>query len=276
VSWFQRDDGEEPWLKVVKETHTATKPDAAEMSSVRPQTSEPNDVSGLTVTFNYLDAEGEPTRRTVNCHRVWHGENSTYVRGLCKLRNEERTFRTERIANLVVNRTGKKIADPVVYFDQLADQSPPSRPKRTAQEVSTTAWAPAPVDVVRQWHMSHQARRFCIDGLRVLAYVTLSGDGWNDADKNVEESYIESRIAMAGLVRSQQVTDAIMEVGAGLAVPFSSFIRSINLIAADQPHFDLVKECVQEIFGNDGSWNSLQQEAYHRLMAAGLSVARVQ
>jgi hypothetical protein len=102
----------------------------------------------------------------------------------------------------------------------------------------------------------------------------LSGDGWEEGDKNVEESYIESRLAMVGFARSQAITDAMMAVGAGLAVPFSSFIRSVNLIAADKDHFDLVHGCVVNIFGRDGCWNSLQQEAYHRLMAAGLAQGR--
>ena len=84
-------------------------------------------------------------------------------------------------------------------------------------------------------------------------------------------NYVEARLAMAGLQHSQGMTDAMLAIGAGLAVPFSSYIRAVNFIAPDESHFELVRDCVVEMIEAEHASTGSQQEAYHRLMATGLA-----
>lgn len=48
---------------------------------------------GEKTTFEYADANGEYTKRTVEVHSV----NERYLEGFCQLRNDYRTFRRDRI-----------------------------------------------------------------------------------------------------------------------------------------------------------------------------------
>jgi hypothetical protein len=276
MGWFHRTDGDETWHKLLKghEPAGAVPEDSSDLISTKPAQPTPNDVEGRLIKFDYCDADGKETTRTVNCYRVWHGDGCTYVQGWCMLRNELRTFRTERMSNLLEVRTAKRISDPVGYFDNFADDEPPPRDRTPGVTVTAIVRVPSRQEIEARafkWHQRHQARRVCIDGLRVLAYVALAGDGWTDGDRNIEESYIEARLAVAGFKQSQELTNAMMDIGAGLAVPFSSFIHSANFAAADESHFALVRDSVEEMIAADGGSSAAQNEAYHRLMAAGLA-----
>ena len=243
MSWFHRDDAEEPWHRLVKDHNPiqTVDEDSGEVIDIKPEQDGPNDVDGLLVKFDYCDDAGQATTRIVLCHRCWAANDFIYVQGFCTLRQALRTFRTERMSNLSEVRTRKKVTDPTKYFGHYLDTPPPK-------------WQHSPVTItmpivrvpishkdeearVLFWHRRHEARRACVDGLRVLAYVALSGEGWTASDLNIEESYVEARLAMAGLQHSQEMTDAMLAIGAGLAVPFSSYIRAVNFIAPDESHF---------------------------------------
>ncbi len=272
MGWFQRDDGEEPWKKLLHGAeHRAVGEDSHEMTRIRPDQNKPNDVAGRLLSFSYCDANGEITARSLQCRRCWHKGDVIYVGGQCQLRNEWRTFRADRMANLFERRSGRRIADPVAYFAHFADTPPPGwdwPPEPPHHDEVRRAGARRNLAHTLPWHTHHQARRVCIDGLRVIAYTTLSGKGWSEPDRNIEQSYIEARLAMSGFERNVQLTAAMMEIGDGLAVPFSSFITATNHVAEDQKHFQLVRDCVTEIVDIDGAC-AAEAEAYHRLMAAG-------
>lgn len=276
MAWFHRADGVEPWQKLHKDHKPVGEvpEDTSDVISTRPSRPIPNDIEGRLIKFDYCDADGKVTTRTVNCYHVWHGDGCTYVQGWCMLRNELRTFRTERMSNLLEVRSAKNISDPVSYFDHYADDPPPSRRVAPGVTITTSVHVPSREEIedrALKWHQRHQARRICIDGLRVLAYVALAGDGWTGGDRNIEESYIEARLAMAGFQWDQNITGAMMDIGAGLAVPFASFLRSAGSVAADKEHFALVRDSVEEMIAADAGGNAAQGEAYHRLMAAGLA-----
>jgi hypothetical protein len=279
MGWFHRADGAEPWQKLLKDHKPASgfPEDSGELISTKPAQPFPNDIEGKLIKFDYCDADGKQTTRAVNCYRVWHGDGCSYLQGWCTLRDESRTFRTERISNLIEVKTAKRISDPVAYFDHFADDEPPPRHRAPAVPITATVHVPSRQEIearALKWHQRHQARRVCIDGLRVLAYVALAGDGWTGGDRNIEESYIEARLATAQFEQDQNITDAMMDVGAGLAVPFASFLRSAGSVASDKDHFALVRDSVEEMIAADGGGSAAQREAYHRLMAAGLAPDR--
>ena len=274
MAWFQRDDGEEPWKNLLRGAeHMAAGEDSREMTDTKPDQDKPNDVAGLVVNFSYCDADGEVTTRALQCRRCWHNGDVIYVGGQCQLRNEWRTFRADRMANLFECKSGRRIADPVAYFAYFADTPPPRwdwPPERPHPSIAQREVVRGTAEQSLPWHMHHQARRVCIDGLRVIAYTTLCGKGWSEPDCNIEESYIEARLAMSGFKRDAQLTAAIMRIGNGLAPPFSSFIAATNHVAEDRQHFQLVRDCVTEIVDIDGTTaTAAEAEAYHRLMAAG-------
>jgi hypothetical protein len=271
MSWFHRTDGEEPWKRLVETGHAGAAPtnaDSHELIHTRPDSDEPNDAADRLVTFSYCDANGEVTTRTVQVSRCWQSGAVIYVRGECQFRHAMRTFRADRMANLWERKSGQQIADPVAYFGHFSDTAPQGGPQPAAMAKAGRAVHRDLEDRAAQWHRHHAARRACIDGLRVIAYTTLCSLGWNEPDRNIEESYIEARFAMVGFERDEAITQAMMKIGAGLAPPFSSFLRSANLVASEQMHFELVRDCVHAIIDINGAFPG-EAEAYHRLMAAG-------
>jgi predicted DNA-binding transcriptional regulator YafY len=49
------------------------------------------------IVIDYLDVGGRPTVREVEPHHVVLGPNGSYVTGWCRLRQDERVFRIDRI-----------------------------------------------------------------------------------------------------------------------------------------------------------------------------------
>jgi predicted DNA-binding transcriptional regulator YafY len=52
------------------------------------------------ILIDYLDVGGRPTVRQVEPHHVVLGPNGSYVTGWCRLRQDERVFRMDRIRSV--------------------------------------------------------------------------------------------------------------------------------------------------------------------------------
>jgi predicted DNA-binding transcriptional regulator YafY len=52
------------------------------------------------IRIDYLDVGGRPTVREVEPHHVVLGPNGSYVTGWCRLRQDERVFRIDRISSV--------------------------------------------------------------------------------------------------------------------------------------------------------------------------------
>jgi len=50
------------------------------------------------VQFVYRDLDGQVTRRTVHPIEIFHRDGHSYLRGWCRLRGDERTFRVDRMS----------------------------------------------------------------------------------------------------------------------------------------------------------------------------------
>jgi hypothetical protein len=72
----------------------------------------------LRVFMKYLDSSGDLTERYVQIQELQISrDGDLYLRGFCELRNEERTFRIDRINQLSVDGTS---AEPEPFFRKLA------------------------------------------------------------------------------------------------------------------------------------------------------------
>jgi predicted DNA-binding transcriptional regulator YafY len=52
------------------------------------------------ILINYLDVGATPTVREIEPHHVVLGPNGSYVTGWCRLRQDERVFRIDRISSV--------------------------------------------------------------------------------------------------------------------------------------------------------------------------------
>lgn len=271
---------EQPWRRLLKpgKPVEVIDEDTGEIIDVKPEQTEPNDVDGLLVQFTYEDASHNDTERTILCKRCWESAGVIYVQGVCTLRHALRTFRAERMSDLIEVRSGRNIENPQDYFGHFADEPEPEyfrkpiserakpKPPKTAQIPAAKTRAEVEADAL-SWHRKHRARRICIDGLRILAYMALSDGVRNDHERNIEESYIESRLAIAAFDHDPKLTDAMVAIAAGLAVPFSSLKRSIDAVSIDPDHHKLVINSARAMIEADGGADDVQSEALKELIA---------
>ena len=65
---------------------------------------DPNSIKGLLIDFRYITRDREVSRRSVLCWQCgWDGDR-LYVRGYCAFREELRTFRIDRMSDLIAIR----------------------------------------------------------------------------------------------------------------------------------------------------------------------------
>lgn len=74
-------------------------------------------LSGLVVRMIYIDVAEQESERTVRCSKFWYGRASYMLSGFCLLRLEPRTFRMDRVRELVDMHTGELY--PVSEFAEI-------------------------------------------------------------------------------------------------------------------------------------------------------------
>jgi hypothetical protein len=74
--------------------------------------------------FNYTDATGRKTERTVDVRQMGGYVDTTLLIGHCSLRDATRTFRTDRITNCVDVDTGEVVKDVVAHLKKRYEESP--------------------------------------------------------------------------------------------------------------------------------------------------------
>jgi hypothetical protein len=195
------------------------------MVTIHPQSASDH-VEGILVSFKYRDASDNPSRRMLLCWRCYEEYNALYVRGYCTLREALRTFRPDRMTSLRELRGGTSISDPVAYFEQFvtADRAV----GRAAADATAQATQAAREAAAARRQLAYNARTDCIAGLRILAYIALADGVRTEEERNIERSFVESRLALRGYKPDTTLTDAMVDIAKGLAVPDSSFKTAIN------------------------------------------------
>jgi len=74
------------------------------------------DVGSIPINIKYKNNEGNATERNVDVHKIGISGKNLYIRGLCHLTNEERTFKVERIIEAAAY--GKNV-NPMVFVIEL-------------------------------------------------------------------------------------------------------------------------------------------------------------
>lgn len=117
--------------------------------------------------------------------------------------------------------------------------------------------------------VEESARKWCYDGLRVLAYLA-TVDGVRSPDEhNIEISLIESRLIAGGFERDPELLAMLAEQAVALCVGKAAMTRSVNALAKDEAYFRLVHEAVSHIADFDGQVDANESEVFDRLTKAG-------
>ena len=74
-----------------------------------PGQADPARIEGLIIDFRYFAADGEVTRRSLLCWQCARVGERVYVRGYCPFREDLRTFRIDRMQDVIAFQNGQEI-----------------------------------------------------------------------------------------------------------------------------------------------------------------------
>jgi hypothetical protein len=83
---------------------------------------DPDSIEGLVIDFRYAAANGEMSRRSVLCWQCGRNGDRLYVRGYCPFREELRTFRIDRMSDVIAMQGEQEmqVADAILFFAAFA------------------------------------------------------------------------------------------------------------------------------------------------------------
>ena len=93
------------------------------------------------------------------------------------------------------------------------------------------------------------ARRCCIHGLRILAYITMLDGIRTDSEFNIEISVIESRLATAQIDRRPEVLEYISDHLRSISPTRGTMARSIEAICEEKEYFNLIYNAAWTLAG---------------------------
>ena len=70
---------------------------------------DPSKIEGLIIDFRYVAADGATSRRSLLCWQCGRVSDRIYVRGYCPFREELRTFRIDRMRDVIAFQNGREI-----------------------------------------------------------------------------------------------------------------------------------------------------------------------
>lgn len=153
---------------------------APESDDAEPDTSErvAADIEGLTIGILYRDASGRVSDRVIRCRTLRHSAGGYYLDAECTLRQAARTFRLDRIEEVIDYTTGEAIVDVRGFFanyielevDESGERDQPGRETRRPNVwLEPTSANPRVAAAFR-------------DGARVLLFIALSDGELHDAE----------------------------------------------------------------------------------------------
>jgi hypothetical protein len=83
---------------------------------------DPSNIEGLLIDFRYVSRDDEISRRSLLCWQCWRTGKRIYVRGYCPFREALRTFRVDRMGDLLAMQSGRYVPvdDAANYFSAYA------------------------------------------------------------------------------------------------------------------------------------------------------------
>jgi predicted DNA-binding transcriptional regulator YafY len=146
------------------------------------------DLDGLALSILYQDASGAVSERTIRCHNLTEAGGFYYVDAYCLLRKARRTFRLDRIAEVIDYSTGEVIADVRGFFaEQIGeDIGPETESARTSQR---------PDRFLNPRTTNPRIAAAFRDGAKVLLFMAMSDDELHPQERNLIVSYAKVRLS---------------------------------------------------------------------------------
>lgn len=257
-------EADEPWRKLVRQRVVeAVDEDTGEIIEIVPRDDGADDAEGLLIEFDYLDANGRASHRTVFCYRSFRNRGYLYLHGYCCDRDAMRSFRTDRMEMVRFVRSRRSI-NPATFFDAFAEED--AEAFNHLREVRREERQEAEASYRARLQREKAARAATLDGLRVLAYLGLADGDRSDAERASEEAYVRARLSYLKLDCDVDVLAQIDAMSGGLAPTRRSFVTAVGRLAQDDAHLSLVWQHALALARADGISHEGENEALRLLL----------
>ena len=203
-------------------------------------------LSTVRLAIHYEDGAGERSHRVVQVKGVQARGEDRYLYGFCELRNGFRSFRIDRIVEIVDMRTGEVPEDPQAYLAPLIDLAkPPRSPTRRKATDGLLAES--------------------VNGLVVLIYFANSDGELHPAERAILWDYLDwqkDRCSLRGSVAKPAV-DALMRTMFPSRDQFAEALEA--LVISEHIHAQFVLDRVREIIDADGQLDEEEVERWQQL-----------
>jgi hypothetical protein len=188
------------------------------------------------VFIEYEAARGESSGRAVAIQRIWRHEGLLYMQGVCHLRHQLRTFRVDRISELICLATGEVTDKPADWLEHHAFLVP-------APEADYTP---------------HAVRRRR-DELAILAYLALA-DGHMDPDE------VEIAVDLVMMSTEKQIDrDRAGRYVKRLSPTALDLGEAVARVSKDDARWDCLRRSMRRLVDADGRWPIEEQLAVEEI-----------
>ena len=221
--------------------------DSHEMETMPANTSEPDSLVGVRLALIYKDSSGAHTRRVVQVKTVTFRDDVHYLFGWCELRNAMRSFRIDRIVEIVDMRTGEVADEAQAYLAPLISLArPSSTPRRRDATDSVIAES--------------------VNGLIVLLYFANSDGELHPKERDVLWTYLnwqKERCSIKGGLRRPSV-DALMRTMFPTTDQFAEALEALT--SSESIHAQFVLNRLPEVINADGQADDEEIRRYQQLV----------
>ena len=214
--------------RVGRRQHAAAPEDRLEPTLTPEPAHALDEVLPATVFIRY-DTAGQISERAVSLSRIWSDGSATYFRGVCHLRNAVRSFRTDRVSELICLATGEVAEDPRAWLlaHALFERTDP-----TAEALRATR-----------------------DELTILAYMA-------NADGHLDPDEVEVIIDLVMMATEDEIDRDHVAAHVRRLTPSASEIEgALNSIVADPKRLGALRRAKRRLVDADGKLQVAEQLA---------------
>lgn len=191
----------------------------------------PATVSGLSCIISYIDAKGATSLRQIECRRLERKDGVDYLSAFCLQRGAHRSFRCDRIEQVIDNRTGELLGPGTSFFSRYA-----------SDETSRSGW---------RFGLSPVAFTDLNAGLNVLTFIGRCDGHWHPLERERIEDFVSAYWLRAEMPGDYD-RDAVLAHTDRLAPDSETFVVSVHRCRENPVLSNIIRRHAAAVIAADG------------------------
>lgn len=218
----------------------------------------PDAIAGLCLSIDYVDASAARSSRRILVDDLYSGGGYCYIEAFCLLRQDQRTFRADRIEFLRIPPDWREVANPLSFLMGYL-------PASNSRQIGNDKWD-SYAQAAERYGRLYNGRKAANHGLRVLAFVSRSDGKISDEERSVVCSYVRGAAALVGEKLNE---DECREIASDIDTLFPTkrqVTNSLNAIRMYYEQSDIFMNSLKLLVRADGVIDEQEREAVQMLV----------